>query len=135
VPALPVIDLLAEPFYLFGMFHSYEPDARELIVRGFDARTGVLRTLDAAEFFPGSVPDRQIWAQGQRELGELILDEEQRREQLRLLRRIRERHNRLHPDHRVTRVQVGHLSWPRSPQGHEAERARGAETFELWYGE
>lgn len=135
VPALPVIDLLADPFYLFGMFDDYERDARELVVEGYVAGAHEWIRLDGADFFPGSVADRQIWAQGRRKLGELLTDEMMEDEQRCLLSRIRARHNRLHPERQIEKVRVGHLSWEKSAQGHEAKRVRSEEEMVIWYEE
>jgi hypothetical protein len=34
IPALPVIDLLVDPFFLFGMFNGYARDVSELSIQG-----------------------------------------------------------------------------------------------------
>ena len=39
-----------------------------------------------------------------------------------LARKIRERHNRLHPDHPIARVLLGSEDWPQSPDGFRARK-------------
>jgi len=52
-----------------------------------------------------------------------------------LARKIREHHNRLHPELAVTRVRFGSVEWPQSPLGYRAAKhARSIET-RVWYEE
>lgn len=52
-----------------------------------------------------------------------------------LARKIRERHNRLHPEHPVTRVQFGSVEWPQSPAGYRANKRPELLRTHIWYTE
>lgn len=133
VPALPVIDLLADPFFLFGMFNGYQREVQELALQG--QREGAWVPLAAAEFFPGPAHEHALWAQASRRVGELLTPRAIVRERARFLERIRLRHNALHPERRVERVRVGFLTWPKSRAGRDALRTKGRENFVLDYGQ
>jgi hypothetical protein len=131
LPELPVIDLLVDPFFLFGMFNGYERDATELSIQGL--RRDGFQPLAKAELLPGPASEHALWAQASRSVGQLLPARVILAERARFLERIRERHNRLHPDAPVTRVRVGLLRWKRSRLGRSALREPGKETFILLY--
>lgn len=131
IPALPVIDLLVDPFFLFGMFNGYERTASELTIQGL--RGDDWQALSAREFLPGPPAEHALWTQASRKLGELLPERVVLKERARFLERIQARHNRLHPERTVARVRIGILSWPKSSQDHETLRVPGQETFTLLY--
>lgn len=52
-----------------------------------------------------------------------------------LARRIREHHNRLHPERAVARVRLGSIEWPLSPQGYRGGKRPGQVRTRRWFEE
>ena len=59
----------------------------------------------------------------------------QRRAWTFLARRIREHHNRLHPERSVSRLRFGTELWPLSPLGYRAGKRPGAIRVQTWFAE
>ena len=138
LPRFPVVELFVDVFYLFGMFHSFNPEARELAVQGLplDApEDGEWVRLEPDEFFIGERGRQESYAVAYRQVGSLIPERIIRTERARVLRRVRTRHNRLHPDNPMKKVRIGGYSWPKSPDGWEAGRVVGQEQLSIWYTE
>jgi hypothetical protein len=52
-----------------------------------------------------------------------------------LAAKIRQRHNRLHPEQTIDAVAFGTWQWPVSPAGYEAERTPELEHYSPWFSE
>jgi hypothetical protein len=59
----------------------------------------------------------------------------QRRAWTFLARKIREHHNRLHPERSVARIRFGTQLWPLSPHGYRAGKRPGAIRQQTWFAE
>ncbi|MGD8863753.1 MAG: hypothetical protein PVI30_27310 [Myxococcales bacterium] len=140
VPPLPQPPVLRDAFLLPGMFNSFSrrnfdhyigglrDDTGEAATRGkwipipvkehFVQRHGITFVqLSAMHHYDVHGPDLQhhAWAG--------------------LARRIRARHNRLHPERRVRRIRFGIVTWPKSPEGYRhRKQAREIRTV-TWYVE
>jgi hypothetical protein len=125
--SLPVPTALRDAFLLNGMFNSYSLRNADFYLSGLRTGRGApedrgrwikLRLRDHfgqrhgvtfTQFFAAHHWDR-FGARGQRAAW------------VELARKIRERHNRLHPDRPIARVMLGVEDWPQSPNGFRAEK-------------
>lgn len=136
-PALPRPALLHDAFLMTGMFTSDSSQNIEVFLEGERrASDGSAHwiPLSVGDHFPQRRPVTyaQLVAARHYDLGGV---EAQRAAWIELARRIRERHNRLHPRYAIARVRFGVLSWPRDPRGYDAGRRPGQTVRELWFTE
>jgi len=129
---------LLDAFLIPGMFGSYGETNLDFVVAGLRTQDGLPADrgrwikLRVREHFPerhgvvftrlfaahhwdmhGTGAQRQAWAL--------------------LARKIREHHNRLHPDRAVVRVRLGSEDWPISPLGYRAGKRGDAITQRSWF--
>lgn len=108
---VPVLPATHDGFMLFGVFHTYEDINRETILEGRDA-SGAWLPLEIREHVPYELPERNRRLNAARVAGPLSFQSSSESHAF-LLRKIRERHNRLHPDQPVDAVRIVMLTWPR----------------------
>ncbi len=124
-------------FLMTGMFNSYAVRNLEPVVRGRLVEPGpdgerVWRRLPLDDFFPrgvGTEYTRFIVARHGDMLGRAAL----RRGWRSYTRQIRARHNRMHPDAPIDRVELGADQWPMSIEGFDAERTPAQTEYTVWY--
>ena len=108
---VPVLPATHDGFMLFGVFHTFEDINRETILEGRDA-SGDWVKLDIREHVPYELPERNRRLNADRVAGPLSFRTSDEAHAF-LLRKIRERHNRLHADRPVDAVRIVILTWPR----------------------
>jgi hypothetical protein len=137
---LPTIGGRVQLFDIFSVFSFYQPVNDAIFLRGYVAQgagcldNSPLIDLNVDEYLPHWRGEQQSRAFAnhhyyyggspgqQKALG-------------RLAGKIRERHNRLHPQCPVDRVDIGVYRWPRSPQGYETLRTPDQTRIIYWYPE
>jgi hypothetical protein len=137
---LPRPAWLLDAFLLPGMFSSYTTtniDFHIAALRDAHGRAedrGRWITLELSEHFPQrlGITFTQLYLPHQREV---LGAEGQRRGWETLARKIRERHNRLHPDHAVTRIKLGTVEWPIRPGGYRAGKNASTVRMRPWFVE
>lgn len=113
---LPLPRELRDQFALYGVFHEYRTNGWELSLWGLPVAahgdTNQWRKLDADELLPYRRPhqDQRIRAMRHRATAEPEVAEREAR--LVLGRKVRERHNRLHPESPIERVGLREEEWP-----------------------
>jgi hypothetical protein len=122
---LPAPVFLVDAFLLTGMFSSYSVVNTDLYIGGLRTSTGA--GDDRGRWI--ELPPREHFAMRQGVIFTQLFAthdwdvhglESQRRAWASLARRLRQHHNRLHPDHQVSRVTFGTVSWPQSPLSYRA---------------
>jgi hypothetical protein len=136
-PGLPAPMALLDAFLMTGMFSDYTRFNSAFVVTGqliHGPERGHWIALDVKEHFPQrtGITYTQLWAahhwdvHGQRA---------QREAWALLARKIRARHNRLHPEHAVSRLRLGALRWPISPQGYWTAKQPQHTRAQVWFEE
>ena len=129
-----------DAFLMTGMFSSFSTRNNELFIAGLRGAGGarpergrwlLLRVKDHLPLRHG-VSFTQLFAAHHWDIHGRAA---QRRAWAFLAARIRERHNRLHPDQPVTRVRFGIIEWPQSPKGYRAGKRSPEIRTSTWYGE
>jgi hypothetical protein len=137
---LPCPLFLLDAFLITGMFNSYSLVNTDLYIAGQRTREGLiadrLRWIDlpVREHFAQrqGIVFTQMFATHQWDIHGLRA---QQRAWKDLARRIREHHNRLHPQHKVSRVSFGIVFWPQSPAGYRALKRAPLVKTQSWYTE
>lgn len=132
--------ILHDAFLMTGMFSSYSLTNSDFVLLGQRTQAGLaqdrgqwirLRLRDHFVSRHGVVFTQLFAAHHWDVLGVGA----QRRAWAFLARRIRERHNRLHPERAVARVRIGSVEWPQSPLGYRAAKDAGPVHSRIWYSE
>ncbi len=138
LPGLPRPPAIHDAFLVTGMFNSYTEENLELFLEGETTGEGSTRTrwmaISVSEHFPQrrAVAYTQLFAPHH---WDMYGPEAQREAWAGMARRIRARHNRLHPDQPVARVRFGTNVWPQHPAGYDAARRPGQTDRRLWFSE
>jgi len=116
---------LYDLFITFPVFTTYEMHNREMILRGEKKdMPGEWVDLDVGDYFPfrrGEQHQRMFARKHTYNYGV----KGQQRAWKRVIRKIRERYNRTHPDEPIGRVSMEVATWPRSKEGYWAEKKEG----------
>jgi hypothetical protein len=139
-PALPRPFALQDAFLIAGMFSGYSDFNFDFVL--FAERTEEGRAVDRgawielplAEHFPQRYPIvyTQLFASHH---WDMLGESAQQVAWARLAAKIKARHNRLHPDARIARLQIGTINFPQSPNGYRAAKTANDTWSELWYGD
>lgn len=130
------LQALDELFLLGHMFAGYLPQNTEITLMGRRSEgtaAGRWITLDTADFFadgPAGEHVTRLYAIRQHWLGGPAAQRVAWRD---LAAQIVRRQSRLHPSVPIDRVRFGAHSWPKSPEGWEAERRGGQTSYRAWY--
>jgi len=129
-----------DAFLITGMFGSYTVVNGDFFLFGLRDRSGA--ATDRGRWIPLSVREHFPQRHG------VVFTElyaahhwdahgrgAQRRAWTLLARRMREHHNRLHPERAVTRLRFGTELWPQSPEGYRAGKRPGAIQMQTWFVE
>jgi hypothetical protein len=135
---LPCPLFLLDAFLITGMFNSYSLANTDMYLAGFRAQDGPAEErgrwveLDLREHFAQrqGMIFTQLFAAHEWDMHGLS---GQRRAWVSLARRIREHHNRLHPERTITRVEFGTVLWPQSPLSYRALKRAGLMQPQPWY--
>lgn len=136
---LPAPGFVIDCFLMTGMFNSYSDLNHDPFIAGLRTERGV--GSDRGRWV--ELPLAEHFAQRQGVVfTELFSAHEwdmhgppaQRRAWSALARRIRERHNRMHPERTVARVAFGSVGWRQSPLGYRARKTE-ATPPEPWFVE
>jgi hypothetical protein len=136
---LPIPWQLYDCFVLFGMFGYYEEVNRGIEIYGIAdsaesaGKPGVVQ-LDVEEYFPfntGEIQSR-VWVSKHRWIGGYSGQYAAWKE---LAAKIRQRHNRLHPDKRVRAVGIIYITWPRSLEEYDALKSDNLVKHQLLFAE
>jgi hypothetical protein len=138
--SIPRPSWVHDAFLMTGMFGSYSVTNGDFVLegrrtqQGTEASRGQWIALRLREHFARrhGVTFTELFAAHH---WDVLGREAQREAWAFLARRIRERHNRLHPDLPVDRVRFGSESWPQSRLGYRAGKASGPVSLELWFEE
>lgn len=138
--ALPTPNAVRDAFLMNGMFNSYSAFNSDFFLSGLRTREGA--AADRKQWI--TLPLQEHFAQRQGVTFTQLMaahhwDVFGRPAQLDawrvLARKIRERHNRLHPDHPVARVQFGSMDWPQSAAGYRARKRAPWTRVNVWFAE
>lgn len=137
---VPRPGFVADAFLITGMFSSYSLFNSDYFILGQRADSGLVDDrgrwiqLRVREHFPQrhGVIFTELFAAHH---WDMHGTRAQRRAWEFLARRIREHHNRLHPDRAVTRVRFGSVQWPQSPLGYRAAKTPDALRTRTWFAE
>jgi hypothetical protein len=137
---LPRPVFIQDAFLIPGMFSSYSLTNSDLILQGERTQTGRQGDrgryidLDLREHFVArhGVVFTQLFAAHH---WDVYGPAEQRKAWAFLAQRIRERHNRLHPDAKIAKVRFGSVEWPQDPGGYRAAKQPGALQPREWFSE
>jgi hypothetical protein len=138
LPGLPCPVALRDAFLIPGMFSSYLPLNFDHVLQGERLRRdgsrdpGAWITLSLSEHFPlrpsmtlvhllAAHHRDMLGAAGQRQAWALYAE------------KIKDRHNRLHPDAKVGRVRIAAESFPQSPKGYRAGKNAATTSFQVWF--
>jgi hypothetical protein len=133
-------ELVVDAFLMTGMFNSYSAYNIDFFIAGERTRTGKLAErgtwidLDIKEHFVQrqGVTFTQLLSAHEWDMHGV---EAQRRAWTFLARRIREHHNRLHPERPVARVRFGSVQWPQSPTSYRALKLPQQVSTQVWFSE
>lgn len=137
---LPAAPFSMDMFNIAGVFSYYETINRQVFIEGRVspkaecAKAGQWIQLEAKTFLPFSRGEQEmrLWVSRQYNEGGPIAQQKGFRQ---LARKIRNRHNRIHPQCPLTAVSFGVLTWPRSPQGFETLKTQTRVKRQTWYAE
>jgi len=125
---LPTPAFVRDAFLITGMFSSYSAVNTDFMLNGLRTQDG--RSHDRGHWIALPLRDHFTQRHGvtfTQLFAAHAWDAQGKAAQARawavLARKIRERHNRLHPDARVQRVQLGALEWPQDARGYRAFEA------------
>jgi hypothetical protein len=137
---VPRPKLLHDAFLMTGMFSSYSRRNADLYIAGERTQDG--RPHDRGQWIRLRIRDHfaerrgvvftQLFAVHHWDVHGKAA---QRRAWKGLARRIRERHNRLHPDAQVRYVRFGQIDWPQDPRGYRAGKVAPHVRANDWYSE
>jgi len=139
-PALPRPFALHDMFLITGMFSGYSDYNFDMVLLaershdGRDADRGAWIMLPLAEHFPLRYPIvyTQLFAAHH---WDMLGERAQKRAWAALASKIKAHHNRLHPDARVIRLQLGTSDFPQSPYGYRAGKTATNGWSELWHAD
>jgi hypothetical protein len=139
-PWLPRPVALHDAFLITGMFSGYSDYNFDLVLlaeRSQDGRSvdrGQRIVLPLAEHFPQRYPIvyTQVFAAHH---WDMLGEQAQQAAWAALAAKIKAHHNRLHPEARVVRLQIGTYNFPQSPNGYRAGKSPSNGWSELWYGD
>jgi hypothetical protein len=135
---LPAPVFLVDAFLVTGMFGSYSIVNTDLYIGGLRTNQGSIE--DRGRFI--ELPVREHFALRQGVIfTQLFATHDwdvhglasQQKAWVVLARKLREHHNRLHPDHRVSRIIFGTVSWPQSPFGYRALKRVPLVRVQTWH--
>jgi hypothetical protein len=137
---LPRPELVVDAFLMTGMFNSYSAYNIDFFIAGERTRTGAIDDhgrwveLDIKEHFVQrqGVTFTQLLSAHE---WDMHGPEAQQRAWTFLARRIREHHNRLHPERPVARVRFGSVQWPQSPISYRALKQPPQVFTRVWFSE
>ncbi len=120
-----------DAFLMTGMFSGYPDSNTDLVVRGH-RRGGDWFELELSEHFPRGVGPEctRMWAT---RYWDMAGARAQRAGWKIYTEKIRARHNRLHPDDPIDRVELGSDNWPLSTRGYRAAKTPEQTRFNSWY--
>jgi hypothetical protein len=140
VPALPRSFALLDAFLIPGMFSGYTTYNYDFVIEGQRSQSG--RIKDRGQFIELPLPDHfplrypitytQLFAAHH---WDMLGPSAQRGAWAVYGRKIKARHNRLHPEARITRLRFGILAYPQDPRGYRAAKHDGRTWKKLWYAE
>ena len=137
LPRLPLPFVLEEAFLLPGMFGGYATEHSRCLIEGLrsagQGQQGWL-AIPVQEHFPERLAVASLQLSAVR-FREALGRSGQQRAWRMMARKIRLRHNRLHPDRQVERVRFGVMRWPQSADGYWALARSRHVRHELWYQE
>lgn len=135
---LPHPAWMHDAFLMTGMFSSYTKHNSDVFLGGERTHDG--REWDRGRWIQLSLrdhfPDRRAivftrlfaahhW--------DVLGTRAQKRAWKETAKRIRARHNRLHPDAAIARVRFGQIDWPQSPRGYRASKVASKVKAHTWY--
>ena len=137
---IPRPSWVKDAFLMTGMFSSYSLANSDFFIVGVRTQSGARQdrgqaiSLPVDEHFVArhGVVFTQLFAAHQWDMHGVVA---QRKAWKILARRIREHHNRLHPDRPVSRVRFGSIDWPQSPLGFRALRGGPSTRTRVWFME
>jgi hypothetical protein len=137
---VPRPGLVVDAFLITGMFSSYSLYNSDFFIFGRRTQTGPANdrgqwiALRVREHFPQrhGVIFTELFAAHHWDMHGRAA---QRRAWQFLARRIREHHNRLHPQRAVSSVRFGSVRWPQNPNGYRAGKTRAAMRTHTWFAE
>jgi hypothetical protein len=137
-PHLPCPDFVIDAFLMTGMFNSYSLSNIDLFIAGERTQTGSIAgrgqwvQLPVREHFVQrqGVSFTQLFSAHEWDMHGVAA---QQRSWVFLARRIREHHNRLHPDRTVARVGFGSFEWPQSPLSYRAKKHAPWVSTQPWF--
>jgi hypothetical protein len=137
---LPCPAFVVDAFLMTGMFNSYSLVNTDPFIAAERTQTGSL--LDRGRWI--ELPTREHFVQRQGvTFTQLFSAHEwdmhgtaaQQRSWVFLARRIREHHNRVHPERPVARVAFGNYEWPQSPIAYRALKRPSTLRSRAWFTE
>jgi hypothetical protein len=137
---LPTPAFVRDAFLMTGMFSSYSAVNSDFMLNGLRTQAG--RKPDRGHWIALRVRDHFTQRHGVT-FTQLFAahpwDVQGKAAQTRawavLARKVRERHNRLHPDAQIERVQFGAIEWPQDPRGYRALKQPQQMHVRVWYVE
>jgi len=131
----PLHYYLYDLFITFPVFTSFGTINQAMILRGQKADSdGEWIDLDVKKYFPFRMGERhaRMFA---RKYADNYGPEGQAHGWEFMMRKIRERYNRAHPEEPIARVSIGLVTWPRSEEGYWAEQKESKVNLEYLYTE
>lgn len=137
---LPTPGFVRDAFLMTGMFGSYSAFNFDFMLNGLRTQDG--RARDRGHWIALRLRDHFAQRHGVTFTQLFVAhawDTHGKAAQARawavLAGKIRERHNRLHPDARIERVQLGTVEWPQDPRGYRALKDARHMRARVWYVE
>jgi hypothetical protein len=137
---LPTPGFVRDAFLMTGMFSSYSTSNVDFVLAGLRTQHG--QASDRGQWIALRLRDHFASRHGvtfTQLFAAHAWDVHGRAGQQRawafLARKIRERHNRLHPEQAVSRVRFGSIEWPQDPLGYRAQKQPEHMRARLWYAE
>jgi hypothetical protein len=139
-PSLPRPFALHDAFLIAGMFSGYSAYNFDFFIEGLRTNAGRLQDrgqvieLPVREFFSRRYPllYPQLFAAHH---WDMLGDAAQHRALRALAAKIRARHNQLHPEAPIDRVQFGSVNFPQSPRGYRAAKNETNTWSQVWYSD
>jgi hypothetical protein len=135
---LPHPAWMHDAFLMTGMFSSYSKRNADVFIGGERTQEG--REQDRGKWIRLPVrdhfPDRhgvvfvRLFAAHH---WDVFGPKAQKRAWKELAKRIRARHNRLHPDAPILRVRFGQVDWPQSSRGYRARKSADTVRVQTWH--
>jgi hypothetical protein len=129
---LPRPFVVQDAFLIPGMFSGFTPFNFEYFIEGERARDRRFVPLRLEEYFPlrYALTYTQLFAAHQ---WDMLGPSAQRAAWATLAKKIKARHNRLHPSEPIARLRFGVLTFPQSKDGYRAGKDQGRTWRYLWY--